>query len=197
MKKLFNKSNIFTIPNLLSVIRIMLIPIIIWLYVVKKDYYGAIAVIVVSGLSDVADGIIARKFNMVSDLGKIIDPIADKLTQAALIICLAFKYKLMIGLIVLFAIRETAMSAMGIVTIKRTDEVCSARWYGKLNTVVLYSVMVLLILLPNISKSIANILIMATACIMIVTLVMYALFYRALLASKKDDTLVADGEVAV
>ena len=85
MHRLFKRDQILTIPNLLSVIRLLMIPVIVWLYCEKQDYIAAAAMIVLSGLTDIADGIIARKFNLVSDLGKILDPVADKLTQAALI----------------------------------------------------------------------------------------------------------------
>lgn len=81
------------------------------------------------------DGIIARKFNMVSDFGKILAPIADKLTQLALLLCLTVRHKLMIALIVLFIIREFCMLVMGYITMRRHDSVNSSKWYGKLTTV--------------------------------------------------------------
>ena len=80
MHGLFKKENVLTIPNLLSLFRLLLIPVIVWLYCVRQDYRWTIVALAVSGLSDILDGIIARKFNMVSDLGKILDPCADKLT---------------------------------------------------------------------------------------------------------------------
>lgn len=71
MHGLFKKENVLTIPNLLSLFRLLLIPVIVWLYCVRQDYRWTIVALAVSGLSDILDGIIARKFNMVSDLGKI------------------------------------------------------------------------------------------------------------------------------
>ena len=91
MNRIFNKKDILTIPNLLSLLRLLMIPVIVWLYVKEKNYYAATGMVILSGATDIADGIIARKCNMVSDFGKILDPIADKLTQAALIICLSLK----------------------------------------------------------------------------------------------------------
>ena len=90
--KRFSKKNILTIPNLISLFRILLIPLIILLYCGKKHYTATIMVITISGASDIIDGKIARKFNMVSDVGKVLDPVADKLTQAALVICLIARY---------------------------------------------------------------------------------------------------------
>ena len=92
MRRFFKKNQILTIPNLLSVVRLALIPVIVWLYSVEKNYYGAIGVIALSAATDIVDGWIARHFNMVSDFGKALDPLADKLTQAALLLCLLSKY---------------------------------------------------------------------------------------------------------
>ena len=75
--------------------RIILIPIFIYVYANAKnevDYYLAAAIIFLSGVTDFCDGFIARKFNQVTELGKLIDPIADKLTQAAIIVALIFKF---------------------------------------------------------------------------------------------------------
>lgn len=80
MHRVLRKDQILTIPNLLSIVRLCLIPLIIWLYCVKKDYTLAVIVILISGATDIVDGFIARHFNMVSDFGKILDPVADKLT---------------------------------------------------------------------------------------------------------------------
>ena len=96
---------VYSIPNILCYIRILLIPVFIYVYVNAKDavdYYMAAAIIFLSGLTDFCDGFIARKFNQVTELGKLIDPVADKLTQAAIIIALMFKIKWMFFLVVLY-----------------------------------------------------------------------------------------------
>lgn len=184
MHKLFNKKEILTIPNMLSMFRIALIPAIVLLYSKFKYYYAAVGVIILSGLSDIVDGFIARKYNMVSDFGKILDPVADKLTQAALIICLLSRFKLMWALIAVFALREIMMIIMGIVTIKKSDEVNSAQWYGKVNTVVLYAVMMILILFPGIPDLAANIMICVCGAMIILSLVLYARFYFSFLRNR-------------
>ena len=92
MNRIFKKDQIFTLPNLLSVIRLMLIPLIVYLYCFKKLYGEAVLFIILSGATDIVDGFIARKFNMISDFGKILDPIADKLTQVTVIFCLATRF---------------------------------------------------------------------------------------------------------
>ena len=89
------ENKILTIPNLLSLFRLILIPVIIWLYWFRKDYFPAGVLLIISGLTDLADGYIARHFNAVSNVGKILDPIADKLTQAAMLFCLVTRFPLM------------------------------------------------------------------------------------------------------
>ena len=185
MHRLFKKNQILTIPNLLSLVRLAMIPVIVWLYCVEKNYYAAIGMTLLSGATDIIDGYIARHFNMISDFGKILDPIADKLTQASLLLCLLSKYKLMWGLITLFAVCEITKLILGAVVMKKHDEVNSAKWYGKLNTVVIYAVMMLLILFPNMNGIVANCLITLCGAIMLMAHVLYALFYYRILRDRK------------
>lgn len=175
--KLFKKNQILTLPNLLSLFRLLLIPVIIWLYFPGDDHYLAAAVILLSGATDVADGIIARKFNMVSDFGKILDPIADKLTQIALLVCLSYKYPLMLVLIVLFVLKECTMAALGAINIKKQQAVNSAKWHGKLNTIVLYGSMLLMIVFPELPKSFVNTMICLCIISMSCSLLLYTRFY--------------------
>lgn len=184
MHRVLKKDQILTIPNLLSIVRLLLIPLIVWLYVAKKEYNWAVAVILLSGATDIVDGFIARHFNMVSDFGKILDPVADKLTQAALIICLTVKHKLMFVLIALFAVKEIIMGTMGFLAIKKKDSVNSAKWYGKANTVILYAVMTVLILFPGMSDVLANTLITICGGVMLMSLALYTRFYIKLFSDK-------------
>ena len=78
------KNKIFTIPNVLSFFRILLVPVFVWLYAFRDERIWALIVLIVSGVTDLLDGFIARHFHMISDLGKMLDPVADKLTAAAL-----------------------------------------------------------------------------------------------------------------
>ena len=131
---------IITIPNLLSTFRILLIPVIVWLYCGKQDYPLAAGVLVLSGVTDVTDGFIARRFHMVSDLGKVLDPIADKLTQTAALGCLLTRFPAVWWLLGVLVVKETVMAVMGLTVIRRTGEVYSAAWHGKLATCVLYAI---------------------------------------------------------
>lgn len=185
MKHLFRKEQIFTVPNFLSLVRLLMIPVIVWLYNAGNPYAAA-AMIVLSGLTDVADGMIARKFQMVSDLGKILDPVADKLTQAALIYCLIARYDAMFWLLLLFAAKETIMGISGLVIIKKKDVVNSAQWFGKLTTAELYVVMFLLFLFPAIPEGAANILILVCMAAILLSLVKYLLFYKKILSNREE-----------
>ena len=171
---------------MLSLFRLLLIPLIVWLYCGQKEYKVAIAVVAISGATDIIDGKIARKFNMVSDVGKVLDPIADKLTQMALVICLASRYKWMWALLVLFAIKECFMALWGFLALKFTDTVNSAKWYGKACTVVLYTVMMILILFADISQTAVNVLIIICAAAMLISLILYGRFYYHVLKQTRE-----------
>ena len=183
MNKVLRKEQILTIPNLLSLVRLLLIPVIVWLYCFTEYHITAVTVIILSGLTDIADGIIARKFHMVSDFGKILDPIADKLTQGAVLICLALQNTWIRALTVLFIIKELCVAVLGYIALRR-DSVNSAKWFGKVNTVVLYAVLVLLILFPGMPQWLCALLICISGGMMLLALVLYTRFYRRILRKK-------------
>ena len=109
-----NLNRIITVPNLLSFFRLCLIPVIIWSYCVKKNPLLAGEILLLSGLTDLADGYIARRFHRISNLGKILDPVADKLTQAAMLICLFTRFPHVLLLIVIMAGKELYMVVSGL-----------------------------------------------------------------------------------
>lgn len=183
MHNLFRKNQIFTVPNLLSLLRVLMIPAIVKLYR-SGNFPAAAAMVVLSGLTDVADGIIARKFGLVSDFGKILDPVADKLTQAALIFCLISRYDRMLLLLVFFVFKEIVMGISGMVVIQRKDMVNSAQWFGKLTTLLLYAVMFFLFLFPQISGRVVDAMIFGCAGAIGLSCIKYLLFYRRLLSEK-------------
>ncbi|MBQ3562332.1 MAG: CDP-alcohol phosphatidyltransferase family protein [Clostridia bacterium] len=157
----------------MSIFRILLIPIIWYLYVVKEDYAFTAALVVLSGATDVVDGFIARKFNMISELGKFIDPIADKLTQAALIYCLISRFRNMLFVFILMAVKETLNAVSFLILKKKTGKMLSASWHGKLATVLLYAMLFLHIVWFGIPSAVSNIFIMVTAAAMVLSLVLY------------------------
>ncbi len=175
------KGEWLTIPNAMSLFRLLLIPLIVRIYCFEKNYYAAVALIALSALTDVLDGKIARKFNMVSDIGKVLDPIADKLTQGAVIICLINRYPQVMILIVLFCIKEIAMLVMGCMVMHYDGSINSAKWYGKACTVVLDSSMAVMVLMPSLPDLAIDVTVALCCLAMILSLVMYTHFYVTLL----------------
>lgn len=185
MRRLFTKNQILTIPNLLSLIRLLLIPAIIYLYIVRQDRFFAVALIALSGLTDIVDGRIARHFNMVSDLGKILDPVADKLTQAAVLVCLVSRYELILPLIIIFAVKELCIGSLGAYAIKQYGDVNGAQWHGKLATVTLYVTMIVLMVLTDIPPAAANGVICLCIAAVLLSFIMYLRFFYLLFTSSK------------
>ena len=114
---------------------------------------------------------------MITEFGKILDPIADKLTQGALVLSLTIRYPLMTTMLLLFVFKESFMAIMGIVMLKKGKKMDGAQWYGKVCTAILYIVMFLLILFPTMSILMANILILFCMIWMMFSLISYVIFY--------------------
>lgn len=178
------KEQALSIPNLLSYFRLLLIPAFVILYMQEK-FPAALAVLAASGLSDTLDGRIARKYNMVTDLGKFIDPVADKLTQFAMIICVATRFPAMWILLIIHTVKELIMLVFGIYILRKTDTVNSAKWYGKLCTGVIYAVMMVHVIVPNIPLAVSNACVVLCAGLIIMCFVMYSLRYVKLLRETK------------
>lgn len=171
----WKKEDILTIPNMLSVVRLGLIPVFLWLYCRKQEYSWAAGVVVLSGVTDVLDGFIARRWNMVSDLGKMLDPAADKLTQLALILSLATRYPGVWHLLGLFVLKEVTMGVLGLLVVLRTRSVPSARWFGKVCTAVLEVSMGILILFPRLPESVVQALVLVSGCMLVFSFVQYVI----------------------
>ena len=124
------------IPNILTLFRIILIPFIV-ISVMKDDYIVALVFFVISGLTDVLDGCIARKFNFITDFGKLIDPLADKLTQIATLVSIVIKGLIPYWILIVILLKEVLMIC-GASFLYGKSTVVSSRWFGKLSTVVLY-----------------------------------------------------------
>ena len=178
-QKRWTREEIFTIPNVISLFRLVLIPVIIYQYTVRASLTGTLIALALSGLSDILDGWIARRFHMVSDLGKILDPIADKLTQAALMICLLRRNPVMVWLFVLLAIKEIAQATLGLLVIRRKNRVNSSHWYGKACTVVIYVAMLLMIVWQEMPQELVIALVGLCAAALLLALVMYARLYTS------------------
>lgn len=174
---MYSRKEIFSIPNIIGYFRILLIPVFMYIYITAKsasDYYLAAAIVLVSTFSDLFDGLIARKFNMITELGKLIDPLADKLSHAAMIVCLLTRYSLMWLFLGVFVVKEGFMLIMGLIMLRHNGKkLDGAMWFGKVCTAVLFLSMFALFLLPALDTGIVNILIYCCTGIMLLTLILY------------------------
>lgn len=185
-RKLLTKEQVFTIPNFMSFFRLALVPFILRTYL-RGAYGVAAALVLVSALTDVLDGVVARKLHMVSDLGKVLDPVCDKVTHAALMICLLTRYPRVWKLFALLVVKELAMFVLGGVAVKRRGKVHSAKWYGKLCTVVLEGALIALMLLPGLPEAAVTALLGACAAVMLFSLTMYCIFWIGVIIAPDPD----------
>ncbi len=167
------KNKIITIPNILSFFRLCLIPVIVWLYCFQKDYLWTTVIFIISGLTDIVDGFIARRFDMISDFGKAFDPVADKLTQIAMMFCLVTRFPLMLIPLIILIIKEALAAIMNMITLEKAGFVVAAVWHGKVNTVLIYSMMFIHIVWFNIPEIVSDILIGICIAMMLISSFLY------------------------
>lgn len=160
---------ILTIPNLLSLLRLIMIPQLMWLYLEKQNYVWTTVLLVLSGITDVLDGFIARKFHMISEFGKAFDPIVDKLTQVAMLYCVGFTFPEVRYLLIALVVKEFITGVMSLCSIRKTGQVQGAEWHGKVVTVLLY-VLIADRLIPGLLSAALMIL---CAGMMVVSMVLY------------------------
>ena len=139
------------IPNALTIVRFILVPFIVY-YILTGQYITGFIVLTISGLTDILDGCIARKFNFITNFGKLVDPLADKTTQIAVLTSLTFKNIIPLWILIIVFIKEILMVA-GASFLYGKKLVVSSRWYGKLATVLFYVAIVCSLIIevnPNI-----------------------------------------------
>lgn len=174
------KKEVCTIPNLLSLFRLVLIPVYIYIYINAQrpeHYWIAGGVLAVSCFTDLVDGKIARKFNMISSVGKVLDPLADKMTQLALIICLSVHHKVLRVMLVLFLIKEFFQLFAMLIFLKRGKALDGALTIGKICTTVLFGALFILVLLPNLSEVVTDVLTGVCCFFLIISFIEYIRAY--------------------
>lgn len=126
-----------TIPNILSVFRILiLVPFVF--YVNNENYVASGIVLVISGLTDLFDGFLARSLGQVTHLGEMLDPTADKLTLMTVMICASMKFPKIFPFMLLLILKEVSMLIAGAILLKCKKNPPPSKWYGKVSTVVFY-----------------------------------------------------------
>ena len=189
------KNKILTVPNALSLLRILLVPVFMYLYIGRQNTLWTAIVLIISCASDVIDGPIARKFNQVSDVGKALDPIGDKLTQIGLMVCLITKYPLMWVPAIIIVIKEIVSGILGLVTIKKANVVKGAVWHGKLTTVLLFLMMGLHLLWPPRLPDLISWISIGICCaMMLYSFTMYTIRYIRTLKEAQTKEETSDGE---
>ncbi|MBO4330837.1 MAG: CDP-alcohol phosphatidyltransferase family protein [Oscillospiraceae bacterium] len=190
MNKIPLRKQALSIPNILSYFRILLIPVCAVLYLRGKVFY-ALGVLALSGLTDIADGKIARRYDMVTDLGKVLDPVADKLTQGVLIFCVAVRTPLIAILAGILVLKEAVMIASGYKLYKKAGVVNSSRWYGKLCTILVYATLVIHIAFPalhrSVPRSVTAVSVAVCGSMMILSFILYNIRFSRQLRLRSAD----------
>lgn len=135
------------IPNILTIIRFLLIPFIVY-FIFSGKFILAFVFFTISGMTDVADGFIARKFNLITNFGKLMDPLADKLTQISTLASLVIANIIPLWILIIVLVKEFIM-IVGASFLYGKDVVVYSKWYGKLATVLFYVAIVLSLILKQ------------------------------------------------
>ena len=174
------KKDIFTIPNLLSLFRLILIPVYMVIYlnaVVPTDYFIAAGILAVSCLTDAIDGHIARHFNMISTVGKVLDPLSDKATQFALIVCLGIRHPVIWILVGLFVVKELFQLIAALVALRKGKILNGALFAGKICTTILFISLILMVLLPMLDERIIIAITVIDCIFVLISFIAYVRVY--------------------
>lgn len=174
------KREVFTIPNLLSLFRLLLIPVYVNIYLQAtedRDYSLAGGILALSCVTDLIDGQIARHFNMISHVGKVLDPLADKLTQLALILCLSARYPILYPVLGLFLVKEFFQLFVCIHHLRQGKALPGALMEGKICTTVLFVSLIALVLFPRMDALLADIIVVIDAFFLMISFGSYIRAY--------------------
>ncbi len=165
------------IPNILTLFRLLLVPLFIIVFHSEQNMHLLAAIIfIVASITDVADGYIARKYNMTSRWGQLMDPLADKCMQLAVIISLFSAGQVPGWFILLLVVKEVTMITGGVFLYSKKTYV-KANAFGKLNTVFLFLVMSLILFLPDMNSWVKDVLLGISAMLMLLAAATYLYLY--------------------
>lgn len=187
MRGTARKEDLFTLPNILSYIRILLVPLFVYIFL-NKWYWQSALVVMIAAITDVIDGFIARKFNMITDWGKFIDPVADKLMQFAMLVVTILKAPFVLILVIAFVLKESILLVIGLYIYHKGNNLNGAMWCGKLCTVVLDICMLILIACPEsfITDALTDTIIVIVMTFMTLSFVVYLNAYKKLYTKMKN-----------
>lgn len=167
-----------------------MIPLYVYLYVTAEevaDYYWAAGLLVLSALTDALDGVIARKTGQITDLGKVIDPVADKLTQVAVVGAMLIVRPYIYPLLILFVLKELFLLINSIILYRKDIMMDGSMWFGKVATAVFYISMFILVIFPTLDKSGSIPLIIITAIFQVIALLGYGNWYRKMFQKNQSN----------
>lgn len=160
------------LPNILTTVRLFIIPFFAYFLLNSKNILISVLLFVLSGITDIADGWIARHFNMITDVGSVYDPLVDKLMQITASVCLTINGILPVWVICVVAVREISMITVGVILyIKKI--VVHSNWYGKASTVFFYAVMLVFVVFPDINEACKTVLLAMLIGVMLFAAVGY------------------------
>lgn len=170
------------LPNILSCIRILLVFVFagVFFYDYPNNVLVALFVFLLAGATDIADGIIARNFNCISNIGKILDPLADKMMQCTVMICLMFKNIIPLWFGIPFILKEFVILVAGLFFYKSNNVVVVSKWYGKFAVCFFYATIALIVIFGDFFKENPIYMYILCALALIITifaLIMYILSY--------------------
>lgn len=174
------RKEVFTIPNMLSLFRLLLIPVYVVIYLKAtqpSQYFLAGTILAVSCLTDMIDGKIARQFNMISTVGKILDPIADKLTQFTLTLCLSIKHPILRFVLILFVVKESFQGIVGLIHLRKGKMLPGALPAGKVCTAVLFLSLIILVLMPDLNQKLVDAIAITDAAFLSFSFIHYIFAY--------------------
>ena len=189
VKQIF-RGRILTIPNLLSFLRLCMVPWFMWTYLARENTVGTALILLLSGLTDTADGIIARRFDQVTDFGKEFDPFADKVTQIAMMLCLTLRFPRLWWLAGTLCVKELFVLSTSLMAIHQTQTVQGANWHGKMATTMVYAAMVAHLLFPNMADWVSIALTAACTGAVLLSGVLYGIRnIRSIRAGKTEEAM--------
>lgn len=174
------------VPNFLSLLRLAMVPVfaVVFFRPEPSAPIWAAVIYALAFVTDVADGWIARHFNQITLLGRILDPLADKLMTFTVIISLAVAGIIPVWAAVIFFLKELCMGIGAVSMFRKAEDIIPSNWFGKVSTFVFFVVCAALILFPAIPHAVATALITGALALTIVALVSYALEYRSVLRKR-------------
>ena len=187
------KRELFSIPNILTYFRILLIPVFVVFYLNSAHnfncYIASVMVLAASGITEVLEGKIARKYDQITELGKVLDPVADKLSQCAILACLVMRYRLFFAVLAVFVVKEITMAVLALIFYRLGRKLKGAHWYGKIATSSFYIITIFLLLAPpnKVPEWLSTALILLSGAFMIFAFIMYIRVYVIMWKDHKEN----------